>query len=117
MSEAPAPPREKPDKLARTGLVSAAAPRPSLALEAAASVAGDRALLSLTALPGTQVSVGGHQYAVPVSGLSLPAGRYQVIFNNITWDGPVSTQIVLLPGKSSRVHADFTNEPPRIVVR
>lgn len=75
------------------------------------------ALLSLTALPGTQVTVAGHDYATPVSGLSLPPGRYQVTFRNATWDGPVSTQIVLRPGKTSRVHADFTNEPPRVVVR
>ncbi|HEY6729211.1 MAG TPA: serine/threonine-protein kinase [Polyangiaceae bacterium] len=75
------------------------------------------ASLSLTALPGTQVSVAGHDYATPVSGLTLPAGRYLVTFRNATWDGPVSTQIVLRPGKASRVHADFTNEPPRVVVR
>jgi serine/threonine-protein kinase len=88
----------------------AASPAPSAELVGEAS-------LSLTALPGTHVSVAGQDYTTPVSGLSLPAGRYQVTFRNATWDGPVSTQIMLLPGKSSRVHADFTNEPPRVVVR
>ncbi|HEU5074894.1 MAG TPA: protein kinase [Polyangiaceae bacterium] len=91
------------------------------AREPAASVSSaepaSAALLSLTALPGTQVSVAGHDYPTPVSGLSLPAGRYLITFRNAAWDGPVSTQIVLLPGKASRVHADFTNEPPRVVVR
>jgi len=75
------------------------------------------ASLSLTALPGTHVQVAGRDYTTPVSGLSLPAGRYEVTFRNATWDGPVSTQIVLSPGKASRVHADFTNEPPRVLVR
>lgn len=75
------------------------------------------ASLSLTALPGTHVQVAGRDYTTPVSGLSLPAGRYEVTFRNATWDGPVSTQIVLAPGRASRVHADFTNEPPRVLVR
>lgn len=87
--------------------------RAEVATTAPAASAG----LSLTALPGTRVSVAGREYITPVSGLSLPAGRYQVTFRNATWDGPVSTQIVLLPGKNSRVHADFTNEPPKVVVR
>ena len=73
--------------------------------------------LSLTALPGTRVSVGGQQYLTPVRELSLAPGPYQVTFRSATWDGPVSAQIVLSPGAKSHVHADFTNEPPRVVVR
>jgi len=93
-------------------------PTPPASREPAASAEpAGAASLSLTALPGTSVSVAGRDYTTPVSGLNLPAGRYLVTFRNATWDGPVSTQIVLLPGKASRVHADFTNEPPRVVVR
>ena len=79
--------------------------------------AAAKAKVSLTALPGTRVTLAGQEYATPVSGLSLPAGRYQVIFKNATWDGPVSTPIQLFPGQESRVHADFTLQPPRVVVR
>ncbi len=75
------------------------------------------AALSLTALPGTRVSVAGREFATPVTDLKLPAGRYRITFHNATWDGPVSAQVVLLPGRASRVHADFTNEPPQVVVR
>jgi len=103
----------------------AAAPRrpaaPQASREPAPSAApaepAGSASLSLTALPGTHVQVAGRDYTTPVSGLSLPAGRYEVTFRNATWDGPVSTQIVLSPGRASRVHADFTNEPPRVLVR
>lgn len=102
----------RPASSAPRGPVSARS-EPASASAAPAVSAG----LSLTALPGTRVTVAGREYTTPVSGLSLPAGRYQVTFRNATWDGPVSTQIVLLPGKNSRVHADFTNEPPKVVVR
>jgi hypothetical protein len=73
--------------------------------------------LSLTALPGASVTVGGKIYSTPVTGLTLAPGRYQVTFRNATWDAPVSTEVTLAAGGQRRVHADFTHEPPRVIVR
>jgi hypothetical protein len=90
-------------------------PRSSASVERAPRLAAAR--LSLTALPGASVTVGGNVYSTPVAGLDLPPGRYQVTFRNATWDAPVSTDVELAPGGQRRVHADFTHEPPRVIVR
>ncbi len=117
VSAQPSGPPSKPPP-ATSAPARPAAPRPSVAAGAPrAASAAPRAVVSLTALPGTRVTLAGQEYTTPVSGLSLPPGRYQVTFRNATWDSPVSTPIQLFPGQQSRVHADFTLQPPRVVVR
>jgi hypothetical protein len=79
--------------------------------------AGRAGTVSLTAVPPASVTVNGRVYTTPVVDLGLPQGSYSVTFRNATWDGPVSTQLVVVGGERRRVHADFTSEPPRVVVR
>lgn len=75
------------------------------------------ALLKLTSAPPASVTVAGRAYTTPVAALRLPAGSHRVTFRNETWEGPVSTQVVLKAGDHRSVHADFTSEPPRVIVR
>lgn len=124
-SESPAPgrsasasePRAREHVAAPPSPGSSPSPRPHPSASAEAEPPAGTAVLSLTALPGASVTVGGKIYSTPVTGLSLAPGRYQVTFRNATWDAPVSTEIQLGAGGQRRVHADFTHEPPRVIVR
>jgi serine/threonine-protein kinase len=73
--------------------------------------------LKLTSVPQASVTVEGRAYTTPVAGVRLRAGSHRVTFRNETWEGPVSTQVVLKAGDHRSVHADFTSEPPRVIVR
>jgi hypothetical protein len=75
------------------------------------------ATLELTALPQASVAVAGKVFTTPQRALELAPGSYQVTFRNATFDEPLSTQIELSAGKLRRVHADFTAEPPKVLVR
>ncbi len=74
-------------------------------------------LVSLTSAPSAQVSIAGRTWATPVRQLQLPAGSYRVTFKSPTWDGGISADVQVSQDKPRSVHADFTSEPPRVVVR
>ncbi len=80
-------------------------------------LATNTGVVTLTAAPSAKVRIGGRTLSTPVSTLNLPAGEYSAIFESPTWDGAISAKIVVEPGASRRVHADFTSEPPRVLVR
>jgi hypothetical protein len=71
----------------------------------------------LTAVPNATVTVGNRVFATPVRDLRVPAGSYQVTFRNETSESPLSQWVSLKSGELRKVHADFTSEPPRIVVQ
>lgn len=71
----------------------------------------------LTAAPPAQVTIAGRRLTTPVDALELPAGDYQATFTSPTWDGPISARVHLEEGAARHVHADFTSEPPRVVVK
>jgi hypothetical protein len=50
----------------------------------------------------------------PVSALALPPGSYTVTFRSSTFAQPVSTLVVVAPGASRGVHADFTTAVPSV---
>jgi hypothetical protein len=79
---------------------------------------GARAALTLSAEPPSAVSVGGKSYGTtPVSGLQLPPGSYFVSFENATLGLRTGAQVTLSPGAKRSVHADFTDQSPRVIVR
>ncbi len=73
--------------------------------------------LTLTSVPPASVAVAGRALSTPVSGLQLEPGTYQVTFRNQTSDEPLAAQVAVGPGETRRVHADFTYQPPRVIVR
>lgn len=95
--------------------------RPSAHATSAVSGAvepGARAALTLSAEPPSAVSVGGKSYGTtPVSGLQLPPGSYFVSFENATLGLRTGAQVTLSPGAKRSVHADFTDQSPRVIVR
>lgn len=89
----------------------------SSASASSSAVAPGRAVLVLTSVPASSVTVGGKALTTPVQGLELAPGSHRITFRNQTWEGPVSTQLFLAAGERKRVHADFTTDPPRVIVR
>lgn len=73
--------------------------------------------VTLTSAPAAEVTIAGQRHATPVGALELPAGDYRATFTSPAWDGPISAQVRLEEGGSRHVHADFTSEPPRVLVR
>lgn len=71
----------------------------------------------LTAAPPASVTIGGRRLTTPVAALELPAGEYQATFDSPTWDGSLSARVLLEGGSARHVHADFTSEPPRVIVK
>ncbi len=74
-------------------------------------------MVSLTSAPSAQVNIAGRTLSTPVRQLQLPAGSYRVTFKSPTWDGGISADVQVSQDKPRSVHADFTSEPPRVVVR
>lgn len=73
--------------------------------------------VTLTSAPAAEVTIAGQRHATPVGALELPAGDYRATFTSSAWDGPISARVHLEEGESRHVHADFTSEPPRVLVR
>jgi len=102
-SERPPPPRSS-------------APLP--VADAAGVELGARASLTLTASPPSAVSVAGKSYGTtPVSGVQLAPGSYFVSFENATLGLRTGAQVTLTAGGKRTVHADFTDQSPRVIVR
>lgn len=79
---------------------------------------GARATLTLTASPPSSVSVAGRSYGTtPVSGVQLAPGSYFVSFENSTLGLRTGAQVTLAAGGRRSVHADFTDQSPRVIVR
>ncbi len=94
------------------GAASAAASSKSGAL-----AAQKHGLVSLTAAPSAEVSIAGRTLSTPISQLELPAGSYRATFRSPTWDGGISVSVEVSADAARSVHADFTAQPPRVVVR
>ncbi len=73
--------------------------------------------VALTAAPRAEVSIAGRTLQTPVKDLRLPVGSYRATFRSPAWDGAVSAAVEVTEATASAVHADFTSEPPRVVVR
>ena len=77
--------------------------------------------LKLTADPQAAFEVSGphfHQLGqTPIMSLTLPAGRYRVMFRNETFGAPVSAQVVVVSAGTRSVHADFRQAEPAVTVR
>ncbi len=84
--------------------------------DAAVVEPGARASLTLTASPPSTVSVGGRSYTTPAS-VPLAPGSYYVGFDNATLNLRTGTQVTLSAGAKRSVHADFTDQSPRVIVR
>ena len=122
VSAVPLSPSTPPSALPSTSAVPDRPPvRPSAHATSAVSGAvepGARALLTLSAEPPSAVSVGGKSYGTtPVSGLQLQPGSYFVSFENATLGLRTGAQVTLSPGAKRSVHADFTDQSPRVIVR
>lgn len=100
---------------------SAAAPlhsgAPSAPSAPGDSAAPDHGTVTLTAVPPASVVIAGRDLRTPVSSLSLPLGEYQATFTSPTWDGAISAKVRVEAERPRHVHADFTSEPPRVVVK
>lgn len=121
-SAVPLAPSTPPPVLPSTSAVPDRPPvRPSAHATSAVSGAvepGVRAALTLSAEPPSAVSVGGKSYGTtPISGLQLPPGSYFVSFENATLGLRTGAQVTLSPGAKRSVHADFTDQSPRVIVR
>lgn len=103
--------RRPPEDPARTGSPA----RTGKAPDASPSAAPGK--VTLTSAPAAQVTIAGRQLSTPVGSLELPPGDYRATFTSPAWDGPISARIQLKEGGSRHVHADFTSEPPRVLVR
>lgn len=77
---------------------------------------GARASLTVTASPPSTVSVGGRSYTTPAV-VPLAPGSYYVSFDNATLNLRTGAQITLTAGAKRSVHADFTDQSPRVIVR
>lgn len=97
---------------------TAPASAPTPVADAGVVEPGARASLTLTASPPSAVSVAGKSYGTtPVSGIQLAPGSYFVSFENGTLGLRTGTQVTLAAGGKRTVHADFTDQSPRVIVR
>ena len=111
-----APPTSKP-----APQKSGEAARVSGARSAASSDPDQLGVLRITADPKAAVEVSGptvHDLRqTPVLGFKVPAGKYQILFRNDTFGTPVSAQVMVVPGATRSVHADFRQAEPVVTVR
>jgi serine/threonine-protein kinase len=115
---ASAPPVAPPLPSGRPVLPPTTASAPPGAADGSVGEAKSRATLTLTASPPSSVSVGGKGYGTtPVTGVQLPPGKYFVSFENSTLGLRTGAQVTLGAGGARTVHADFTDQSPRVIVR
>jgi hypothetical protein len=95
----------------------AGAPSTATSSKSGASAAREHGLVSLTAAPSAEVSIAGRTLPTPISQLELPVGSYRATFRSPTWDGGISVSVEVSADAVRSVHADFTAQPPRVVVR
>jgi hypothetical protein len=78
-------------------------------------------VLKITADPRAQIEVNGAHFQKlgqsPMLGLSVPIGKYQVVFRNDTLGASLSAQVLVVAGVSRSVHADFRQAEPTVSVR
>lgn len=108
----PSAPRAPSPSPSRPSAANAVAP------SAQASPEGQkRGLVALTAAPSARVTIAGRTLETPVMRLELPAGTYRATFESPTWDGGISVSVEISEAAPRFVHADFTSQPPRAVVK
>jgi len=78
-------------------------------------------VLKITADPPAQIELSGPHLQTmgrsPMLGLSLPPGKYRVVFRNDTSSAPLTTSVLVVSGVSRSVHADFRQAEPAVSVR